>query len=334
MNKIYHVFVSSTYSDLKDERKRVSESIAKAGYVPEGMELFPASSQKQFEFIKRVIDRCDYYVLIIGGRYGSLADNNISYTEMEYEYALGKSISILSFLHANPDKIEFGKTEKTAEYAERLRQFRARVSNGTLVDFWENPDELSAKVVVALSQEATLNPGTGWVRGDQSIDPTIINELESLRKENSSLRSPQPLSTFEFPSWVPDISANVEIKFTSGRNVVTKLANFNEIFLSIYSYLLSEPKLSLFKNSGLFLLLTDKDRDTLATVPPSPIIINISNDEILSLLEAYGLATTYSRVSGQNNATSIRLGLTDKGRKYESYLRYKVQQNLAAVRSL
>lgn len=72
MEKIFHVFVSSTYSDLIDERKKVSEAVAKAGFVAEGMEIFPASSQKQMDFIERVIDRCDYYILIVAGRWLSL----------------------------------------------------------------------------------------------------------------------------------------------------------------------------------------------------------------------------------------------------------------------
>jgi hypothetical protein len=72
------VFVSSTYADLKDERRQVSETLAKAGFVPAGMELFPAADQQQLEFIQRVIDRCDYYVVMVGGRYGSLADDRIS----------------------------------------------------------------------------------------------------------------------------------------------------------------------------------------------------------------------------------------------------------------
>jgi len=67
MDKLFHVFVSSTYSDLQEERSRVSEGLSKAGQVPEGMEIFPASSQKQIDFIKSVIDRCDYYVVIVGG---------------------------------------------------------------------------------------------------------------------------------------------------------------------------------------------------------------------------------------------------------------------------
>jgi Domain of unknown function (DUF4062) len=69
MEKVYQVFVSSTYSDLKDERRQVSETLAEAGYIPSGMEFFPAADQKQLQFIERVIDRCDYYIVIIGGRY-------------------------------------------------------------------------------------------------------------------------------------------------------------------------------------------------------------------------------------------------------------------------
>jgi len=38
MDKVYRVFVSSTYSDLKDERRQVSETLLKAGFFLAGME--------------------------------------------------------------------------------------------------------------------------------------------------------------------------------------------------------------------------------------------------------------------------------------------------------
>ena len=68
MDRFFQVFVSSTFEDLKDERSQVSNALAKAGYVAAGMELFPASDQQQLEYIKRIIDRSDYYVVIVGGR--------------------------------------------------------------------------------------------------------------------------------------------------------------------------------------------------------------------------------------------------------------------------
>jgi hypothetical protein len=90
MDKFYQVFVSSTFDDLKDERQQVTNTLAKAGYVAAGMELFPATDQQQLEYIKRIIDRSDYYVVIVGGRYGSLANNGLSYTENEFDYAHSK----------------------------------------------------------------------------------------------------------------------------------------------------------------------------------------------------------------------------------------------------
>ena len=68
MDRFYQAFASSTFEDLKDERSQVSNALAKAVYVAAGMELFPASDQQQLEYIKRIIDRSDYYVVIVAGR--------------------------------------------------------------------------------------------------------------------------------------------------------------------------------------------------------------------------------------------------------------------------
>jgi len=51
------------------------------------MEAFPAADEEQFEFIKRLIDQTDYYVLLLGGRYGTISPDGYSYTEKEYRYA-------------------------------------------------------------------------------------------------------------------------------------------------------------------------------------------------------------------------------------------------------
>jgi len=128
MEKVYQIFVSSTFADLVEERQKVSNTLAKAGFIPSGMELFPATDGRQLEFIKRTIDRCDYYVIVIGGLYGSLADSNVSYTEKEYDYALERGIPVLAFLHKEPNKIEVGKTDQDLEQKARLEAFRARLN--------------------------------------------------------------------------------------------------------------------------------------------------------------------------------------------------------------
>ena len=71
MDKRYQVFVSSTYEDLQEERQEVMHALLELDCIPAGMELFPAANEDQWTLIKRVIDDCDYYLVIVGGRYGS-----------------------------------------------------------------------------------------------------------------------------------------------------------------------------------------------------------------------------------------------------------------------
>jgi len=115
MDKRYQVFVSSIYADLREERQHVIQALMEMDCIPSGMELFPAADEEQWQFIKRVIDDCDYYLLIIGGRYGSTTPEGISYTEKEYEYAIEKGIKVIAFLHANPEEIPLGKSGKILE---------------------------------------------------------------------------------------------------------------------------------------------------------------------------------------------------------------------------
>ncbi|MCY0095289.1 DUF4062 domain-containing protein [Hoeflea ulvae] len=188
-NKIYQIFISSTYSDLQEERRTVAEAISKSGQIPAGMEYFPASSQHQFEYIKRIIDRCDYYVLLIAGRYGSLAPSGISYTEEEYRYALSKKIPVLAFLYKNVGKIPSENVETQEDKLDSLERFRTDVASNRIVDFWEDAKELPGKVAISVTQEINLNPGKGWIRGDMAAAPELFTELAELRRENESLKT-------------------------------------------------------------------------------------------------------------------------------------------------
>ena len=112
MDKRYQVFVSSTYADLKAERQHVIQTLMEMDCIPAGMELFPAADEEQWAFIKKVIDDCDYYLLIIGGRYGSTTDEGISYTEKEFDYAISRGLKVVALVHGAPDDIPFGKSEQ------------------------------------------------------------------------------------------------------------------------------------------------------------------------------------------------------------------------------
>ena len=188
MNKRYQVFISSTYADLKEERSKVIQTIMELDCIPAGMELFPAIDNEQFDFIKKVIDDCDYYILIIGGRYGSLSVDGLSYTEKEYDYAISKNIKVLAFLHQNPDNIPLGKSEPSENLRIKLAKFKEKVSTNRLIKFWNTAEELPGLVALSLSKTIKTYPATGWVRSNTVINPEVYQELNEIRKENSQLQ--------------------------------------------------------------------------------------------------------------------------------------------------
>lgn len=48
------------------------EELLNNEYFPASMEYFAASDMDQFEYIKKVIDDSDYYILILAGKYGTI----------------------------------------------------------------------------------------------------------------------------------------------------------------------------------------------------------------------------------------------------------------------
>ena len=203
MDVRYQVFVSSTYTDLIEERQKVFQTLMEMDCIPAGMELFPAADDEQWEFIKKIIDDCDYYLLIIGGRYGSTTVEGVSYTEREYEYALEKGIKVMAFLHENPDDIPVGKSELDSKASECLRAFRKKVSEGRLFKFWNFASDLPGLVALSLLKTIKTHPAVGWVRSDKVSSEKLLGELNDVRRENEELRKKLSDST---QTIAPDIS--------------------------------------------------------------------------------------------------------------------------------
>ena len=167
MKKKYQVFISSTYEDLKEERAAVTQCLLNNNCIPVGMEQFPASNMSQMEYIKKMLDDCDYYILIIGGRYGSLDDDGVGYTEKEYNYALQKGIPVMAFINAHPEKLPYDKCEQTDIGREKFKTFCDRVwKNRKLVKGYENIGDLKSHVGDAINFAMREYPGVGWVRGN------------------------------------------------------------------------------------------------------------------------------------------------------------------------
>ena len=245
----YQVFVSSTYTDLKEERAEVLQAIWELDCIPTGMEAFVASNESQWEVIKRVINECDYYVLIIGGRYGSLTEEGISYTEKEYRYARELGIPVLAFVHSKPDEIPSGKSEKSTELCEKLEQFRSEVMSAHPVRSWSTASELGGVVSRSLVRETKINPRAGWVRNDEASPVALLEQINKLSQENRRLKEAAEVEE-ELDSDLEQGSDRIEIngyepmKPAAGGGIVRKewkaSASWDDIFKDIGPALINE----------------------------------------------------------------------------------------------
>lgn len=188
MDKIYQVFVSSTFEDLQEERKEVMQALLELDCMPAGMELFPASNDDQWTLIKRVIDACDYYLLIIGGRYGSTNAKGVSYTQMEFEYALETGKPIISFLPKSPGDIPASKCEQDADKKQKLEKFK-ELAKKKLVKYWSTPENLGSVVSRSMIKLIKDFPAEGWVRSNSAVDESSIKEIARLQKMNQDLQA-------------------------------------------------------------------------------------------------------------------------------------------------
>lgn len=185
MDKKYSVFVSSTYEDLKEARQEVVNALLQMNCFPVGMEYFNASDKSQWEVIKSLIEECDYYILIIAGRYGSVEPTSgKSYTQLEYEYARKVGVPTIAFLHEKPETLQSMYVEQT--YKKELEEFKSEVKNH-LVKFWTDPKGLAGQVALSLHSMFNTHRRVGWMRADEKSSNEQNKELLRLKEENEKL---------------------------------------------------------------------------------------------------------------------------------------------------
>lgn len=191
MDKKYQVFISSTYKDLIPEREKVRDVILSMYQFPIGMEMFSAADEEQWEIIKETIDSSDYYVLIIGKRYGSVidegSDKGISYTEKEYRYAKSIGLPILAYIK-NDEAITADKVDDDPEKLKKLQVFKDDVTRGREVKWFSTIDQLGTEVTLSLHKEMDRKKRPGWIRGDAVDLEKSLSEIVELSKQNRELQ--------------------------------------------------------------------------------------------------------------------------------------------------
>lgn len=188
MDKKYQIFISSTYEDLKEERDQAIKAVLEMGHIPVGMEMFSAGDEEQWQLIARQIEETDYYVIIVGHRYGSETNEGISYTEKEYDYAASNGVPILGFIIDEKASWPSDRVDKIDKKKKKLDKFKQKVKS-KMVQFWNSKDDLHGKISISLIKAMNTNPRIGWTRTNEAVGANVTKELTRLSAENSQLRT-------------------------------------------------------------------------------------------------------------------------------------------------
>lgn len=164
-NKRYQVFISSTYKDLIKYRIAALNAVIFGNNIPAGMEDFKASHINPAEYIKNVIDCSDYYVLIIGQRFGSIQDaaTNTSFTMMEYNYAMERGMIVIPFIYNGKEVLPDNDLYYNRSL---LDNFKSTVSIKHTPAYFTNEYELQKMITQSLNDAIEKYPKSGWIKFD------------------------------------------------------------------------------------------------------------------------------------------------------------------------
>lgn len=244
------VFVSSTFIDLIEERQTAVQAILEAGHIPAGMELFIAGDESQWDIIKEWIDESDVYMLIIGGRYGSIEPKSgKSYTHLEYEYALSVSkphfvIIIDDETTQNKAKKYGGKITDFFDNSPDLKELKNSIMKGKLVSICENLDKMESSIHKSINKLSQRDNLKGWVKADDTDYSSISEELARLSKENSELKSQlkelnkldviNGISIIEWTNILRERKVGLKVEYYSWNiNKTFHAQSFLELFMAI-----------------------------------------------------------------------------------------------------
>ncbi|MCM3736779.1 DUF4062 domain-containing protein [Bacillus cytotoxicus] len=193
MQKKLQVFISSTFTDLQEERQTAVQAVLNAGHIPAGMELFKAADTSQKETIKKWIEESDVYMLVLGGRYGSIdEETDLSYTHWEYEYAgeLGKPrfAIVINDAALNEKVSKYGADVLERENYGKYQDFKKEVLS-KISKFYSDLKDIKIAVLESLKEYEKDKKLAGWVSGAELKDANnLMKDNYDLMRENAELK--------------------------------------------------------------------------------------------------------------------------------------------------
>jgi hypothetical protein len=179
------VYISSTFADLRVYRAAVTSVLRRFDFSTITLDEFGATDESPFDVAETALAQADIIIQLIAYRYGYVPLNgDKSITEWEYDKATSLKKPIFVFLldEDNPwpvDQIELNNFD-------RLKAFKNRIKQERVVSFFTTPEDLAAKVAVAVSQYSrrvegipTEPPPT--VITEEPVKISLVNVMEELK---------------------------------------------------------------------------------------------------------------------------------------------------------
>jgi hypothetical protein len=232
------VFISSTFIDLKEERRMVWEALEKFDVIVKGMEEFGARQTDPLTTCLTEVEQADIYVGIIGMRFGSEdQQTQKSYTQLEYEKALELKKNILIYLideenaSITPSIIQFDKVNK-------LVSFKSILKERHTIDTFSNAQDLVIKLQRQFQELLTPK--------EQSVSPDDYENTKNtlslfflVPKAYTGREIKLKVKFIEDPRPVSKALCDL-FKFEYGKTIVSKIEvlqpkfdfkNFNHVFI-------------------------------------------------------------------------------------------------------
>jgi hypothetical protein len=211
------VYVSSTYSDLREYRQRVVEVLKQAGIDPIEVEGDADTDERPLARGLAAVAACDVYLGLIAWRYGAIPpqDNpdDLSITELEYRHAVRLGKPRLIFL-MEEDAAGSSEYLYQGDAGRRINRLRTELKKRETVQFFRDPDQLAALVVTSIRHYSSMDPTP------EAIDAIATEQaLGEARPERGAIEiyvsfariDDEPDSAFpDRPGWVTTLVRGVQ----------------------------------------------------------------------------------------------------------------------------
>jgi O-acetyl-ADP-ribose deacetylase (regulator of RNase III) len=143
------VFLSSTYVDLVEHRKRLIDQISRRKMIFIGMEHFGADPNNHPPANKVIteVNNADIYVGVFGVRYGSIDPaTGISMTELEFQQAKTSNKKMLLYLIKDTANVKVSDIEKDPIGEEKLEKLKTEIKAIKTVYFFDTAEDLARQL--------------------------------------------------------------------------------------------------------------------------------------------------------------------------------------------